>query len=220
MAMEQNENPTATGAQDRSAQIVNAAYDLLAENGLEGLTIRAVLGRTGFARRAFYDNFASKDALVLAVFEQTLQLASTLFAEQVRSIADPMARLQHIVTAIVFGQMGMEGNPIEANQAPESNRRGAALSREHLRLAESHPAELQKAIQPLIDLIAQQLSNGVKAGLVRNAPVARMATLVYNLVSTTVHSELLAEESQAPNPQRRREMADEIWEFCARAIAA
>ncbi|MFD2429696.1 hypothetical protein ACFSUK_19240 [Sphingobium scionense] len=38
---------------DRNQQIVAAAYDLLDEEGLEGLTIRAVLQRTGLARRAF-----------------------------------------------------------------------------------------------------------------------------------------------------------------------
>ena len=57
---------------DRNQQIVAAAYDLLDEEGLEGLTIRAVLQRTGLARRALYDRFAGKDDLVLAVFDHTI----------------------------------------------------------------------------------------------------------------------------------------------------
>ena len=40
----------------RAGQIAAAAYDLLDEHGLEGLTIRAVLGKTGLARRAFMPN--------------------------------------------------------------------------------------------------------------------------------------------------------------------
>ncbi|MBB5686808.1 TetR family transcriptional regulator [Sphingobium boeckii] len=200
---------------DRATQIVAAAYDLLDEAGLEGLTIRAVLLRTGLARRAFYDCFAGKDDLVLAVFAHTLRLAATLFAEQVDALPDPMARLRHIVTAIVLGR-GM------ADQAPseQGQRRGAALSREHLRLAEARPAALQKAVSPLIDLIARQMSDGMAAGQVRAAAAPWMAMLVYNLVSTTVHTELLAEEGARPDLQRRTVLAGDIWEFCWRAIKA
>ena len=58
---------------ERSRRIVEAAYELLEEDGLEGLTIRAVLNKTGLSRRAFYERFEGKDDLVLAVFEQTIQ---------------------------------------------------------------------------------------------------------------------------------------------------
>src|SRR3974390_2827646 len=46
---------------ERSRRIVEAAYDLLNEAGLDGLTIRAVLEKTGLSRRAFYERFAGKD---------------------------------------------------------------------------------------------------------------------------------------------------------------
>jgi hypothetical protein len=58
------------------------------------------------------------------------------------------------------------------------------------------------------------------AGQVRPYAPQRLAVLVYNLVSTTVHTELLAEESGRPDRARRAELADEIWDFCRRAIAA
>lgn len=199
---------------DRNQQIVAAAYDLLDESGLEGLTIRAVLQRTGLARRAFYDRFAGKDDLVLAVFAHTLRLAAVQFADQVRDLPDPMARLHYIVAGIVLGRAAMGGD------WQDGQRRGAALSREHLRLAEARPVELQKAVSPLIDLIAAILSDGMAQGQVRPGPAPWMALLVYNLVSTTVHSQLLAEEASVPDRQRRQELAAEIWEFCRRAVAA
>lgn len=200
---------------DRRHVIVSAAYDLLDEAGLEGLTIRAVLHRTGLARRAFYDCFAGKDDLVLAVFAHTLRRAAIQFGEHVRTLPDPMARLRFIVTSVVLGRIAMGGDEEEGGQ-----RRGAALSREHLRLAEARPADLQHAIGPLIDLISVQLSDGMTAGLVREAPAQWMAVLVYNLVSTTVHSQLLAEEGAEPDRRQREELSDQIWEFCRRAIVA
>ncbi|MFT4045160.1 MAG: helix-turn-helix domain-containing protein [Solimonas sp.] len=200
---------------ERSRRLVDAAYELLESEGLEGLTIRAVLTRTGLARRAFYERFAGKDDLVLAVFEQTIRMASHSFAGLVEPVVDPMERLRLIVRSIVLGN-----DPSAAGAGASSNRRGAAMSREHLRLAESRPDELQAAVGPLIALLAAQLSAGMQAGTVRRAEPQRLATLLYNLVSTTVHTELLAHETARPDPVRRTQLADDIWEFCRRAIAA
>jgi AcrR family transcriptional regulator len=199
---------------ERSRHIVEAAYDLLEESGLDGLTIRAVLKKTGLSRRAFYERFADKDDLVLAVFEYTIGLASRHYSELVDALCDPMERLKLIVTSIVLG-----GNTLEGEDSGPSHRRGAAMSREHLRLAQSRPHELQAALNPLLALIAQQLSDGMRAGLVRVGSPQRLAALVYNLVSTTVHTEFLAQEADQPDQPRRIELAGDIWEFCRRAIA-
>ncbi len=200
---------------ERSRKIVEAAYDLLDEEGLEGLTIRAVLNKTGLSRRAFYERFEGKDDLVLAVFEQTIRNATHFFTELIARSGDPMERLRQILTYIVLGK-GMLSIPGEQR----SYRRGAALSREHLRLAESRPHDLQMALRPLIALIAQELSDGMDAGVVRRDDPQRLAVLVYNVVSTTVHSELLASEDIQPDEASKAKLADDIWEFCRRAIAA
>jgi hypothetical protein len=94
------------------------------------------------------------------------------------------------------------------------------MSREHLRLAESRPDELQAALRPLIALIARQIADGIDAGAVRPGDPQRFAALVYNLVSTTVQTELLAGESAAARREGREDLAAELWEFCWRAIAA
>ena len=200
---------------ERSRKMVEAAYELLEEQGLEGLTIRSVLNRTGLSRRAFYERFEGKDDLVLAVFEHTIRMAASYLLELVRTTTDPMERIRVIVTSIVFGNITLAGP-----SGAESNRRAAALSREHLRLAESRPADLQAALSPLLAVITQQLADGMKAGAVRSDDPGRMATLVYNLLSTTVHAELLAQESARPDRAQRAQLAADIWEFCRRAITA
>lgn len=200
----------------RSRQIVEAAYDLLENEGLEGLTIRAVLNKTGLSRRAFYERFADKDDLVLAVFEQTIRTAASHYSEQVKTLADPLERLRVIIISIVLAKSTLES--IDSEQ-PRS-RRGPALSREHLRLAESRSSDLQAALAPLVQLITQQLADGMAVGSVRQADPQRLATLVYNLVSTTVHTALLAEESMRPDHAHQVQLANDIWEFCRRAIAA
>jgi AcrR family transcriptional regulator len=200
---------------DRSRKIVEAAYDLLADDGLEGLTIRAVLNKTGLSRRAFYERFEGKDDLVLAVFEQTIRMAAQRFSELIAKLPDPMERLKLIVTYIVLGK-DMQ-SPAGGMQ---SSRRGAALSREHLRLAESRPGDLQVALRPLLALTEQQLADGMAVGAVRQDNPQRMAALLYNLVSTTVHSELLTPESTQSDQAAKVQLANDIWEFCRRAIEA
>ena len=200
---------------ERSRKIVEAAYDLLEEEGLEGLTVRAVLNRTGLSRRAFYERFEGKDDLVLAVFEQTIRAATLHFSKLIGTLAGPIERLDLIVTHLVLGKTSL--TPADH---PSSNRRGAAMSREHLRMAESRPHDLQAALSPLMALIAEQLSDGMATGSVRSGNPQRLATLVYNLVSTTVHTELLSQESAQPDRAHRAQLAADIWEFCRRAIVA
>ena len=205
----------------RARLLVEAAYDLLDEGGLEGLTIRAVLARTGLARRAFYDNFESKDDLVLAVFEQTIRLAAGYYRTKAATIADPIGRLALIVSSIAIGTANLDSViPGGSDGIEAGNQRSAALSREHLRLADTRPRELQAALAPLLALIAEQLRAGVAAGVVRDCDADIQAALIYNLVSTTVHTELLAAAAGAQDRERRLRLAEEIWEFCRRAVMA
>lgn len=203
-----------TDGSDRRRLLIEAAYDMLAEQGLDGLTIRAVLLRTGLARRAFYECFGGKDDLVIAVFEETLQLAARHYGALSGKYGTPMEQMRFIVMSIMLGQ-GFEG---EAPDQPR-DRRGAALSREHMRLAESHPAQLQAALRPLLDVLAQILSAGMEQGVMRSADPDRLAGMVYNLVSSTAHTEFVAAEGGMLDPVRRQALAEDIWEFCRRAVA-
>lgn len=199
---------------ERSRSIVAGAYALLDKEGLEGLTIRAVLDKTGLSRRAFYERFAGKDDLMLAVFEHTVRLAADHYRAQVATLTDPLARMELIVTCIVLGQSTLKEG------GGNTSRRGAAMSQEHLRLAQTRPDDLQAALDPLIALIAEQLSHGMEIGSVRVCAPQRLATFVYNLVATTVHTELLAQEARVRDRTRRLQLAADLWEFCRGAIAA
>jgi AcrR family transcriptional regulator len=194
--------------------LVAAAYDLLTRCGLEGLTVRAMLKQAGVNRRAFYERFSGKDDLVLAVFEQSLQALAAQCRELIAARTDPLERLRCIVYAIVLG------TPADGADPELNIRRGAALCREHMRLAESRPDDLRLALRPLIALLAEQLAAGVASGQVRDRAPEVLATLVYNLVSTTVHAEVLAQEAGAPARPARAQLADDIWAFCLGGIVA
>jgi len=200
---------------DRRRQILEAAFALLDEGGLDGVTVRAVLRRARLSRRFFYDCYAGKDALMLAVFEISIRQAVRLFEAAADAHSDPMERLERIVTAIVSGTgVGLAGGP------RNGNRRSAALSREHMRLAEARPRDLEAALQPLLDLLARELAAGMSAGRFERGDPHRLAALIYNLVSTTVHTELLAKEHVEWDAGQRAQLGRDVWLFCKRAVAA
>lgn len=203
--------PTDAEALDRSRQLVHAAGDLLAEDGLEGLTVRAVLKRSGLARRAFYERFAGKDDLVLAVFEQILREAAAMYRAQSGQLATPLAKIEMIVMGLVRG--ADDGDTRSRNLA-------TAMVREHLRLAQTRPRQLQAALQPLLDFIAELVTEGIRAGQLRSCDPVLQASLIYNLVATTLHTRLMAKDTITGPELPGDELARGIWEFCRGAIIA
>lgn len=197
----------------RRQSILNAASALLEEEGLEGLTIRAMLKRTGLARRAFYERFAGKDDLVLSVFEETLRAAATFFEEAIAEQPDPLSQIHAIISGLVLGGQQMENPGIGVRMV-------SAIVREHMRLAQTHPAELERALAPLLGVLADRISAGIRQGQLRDSDPALQATLIYNLIASTIHTELLREEDARPDGEGRQRLADAIWEFCRRAIVA
>jgi AcrR family transcriptional regulator len=208
-ASSRNSNDNASAL--RRQRIIAAANDLLDEGGLDGLTIRAVLERSGLARRAFYESFVGKDDLVVAVFDETLAQAAAHFTEEIAQLPDPLSRIRHVVAGLVVGAVESDGIGI---------RRVSAIVREHMRLAEARPTELEKALRPLIGVIAGQISEGIRAGQLRDGDPVLQATLIYNLLATTIHPDLLSGESGRLAVNHRQRLLDEIWEFCRRAIVA
>src|SRR3978361_2105401 len=67
------------------ARLIGAAGDLFSEHGVDGTSLQAIADRLGVTKAAVYHQFASKDAIVIAVAEPVI--------EQLRQIADTAAML-------------------------------------------------------------------------------------------------------------------------------
>jgi AcrR family transcriptional regulator len=200
-------------ADDRKALIVSAAYQLLDDCGLDGLTVRAVLKAAGINRRAFYAHFADKDQLVVAVFSRSIQRLTEECCRNINGLDDPVDCLRSIVSHIVVG------GSKKASADERHVRRRAALCREHMRLAEARPADLKQVLHPLIRLISKLLAEGMDLGRVRRDDPEQLANLVYNVVSTTVHAATLAQEERGREADEQVKLAEQIWQFCQRGIA-
>lgn len=194
----------------RSRQFVEKATEVVARHGVDGLTVRTILEETGLSRRAFYERFASKDDLLVAVFEETMRAAAERFRDDFerQGISGPLDRLHHVVWSMISGAS------LDRSEAVRGL--SSAMSREHLRLAESRPAELRHAIGPTLAVMAEQIEAGIEAGLIRPGEPEELAVLVHNLVASTIHSALLG----SPDAYDGERTSEVVWDFCRRALVA
>jgi len=107
----------------RRAALVEAGLDLLGTEGVSAMTVRAVCARAGLTERYFYESFAERDALILAVFDEVAAGGTAAIVSAVESApADP-----HGTAVAAFGAF--------VEYLTEDRRRGRVL------LLEAHGSE-------------------------------------------------------------------------------
>jgi AcrR family transcriptional regulator len=61
----------------RRSQLLESALELLGTEGWQGTTVRAICARAHLTPRYFYESFADRDALLLAVFDNIAEESAT-----------------------------------------------------------------------------------------------------------------------------------------------
>ncbi len=79
-----------TGTRSREntrARLLDAAFDVFADVGLDAASVEAVCERAGFTRGAFYSNFESKDELFLELMTTVSDRKLSVITDRVKAIA-------------------------------------------------------------------------------------------------------------------------------------
>jgi AcrR family transcriptional regulator len=187
----------------RSDRFIAAASELLQETGRTDFTVQEIVERSKMSLRSFYQHFASKDELLLALFEELIVEWVDRLRSDVFSFDDPVDRLRAVV-------LGMYGTVQGRESAPSR-----ALTIYHLRLAETHPSEFAHALAPQIDLLMEVIESGVASGQFRqDIEPAQMAMLLTQTLVSTLHMSVLgAHWASTPVSE------DALWLFCFGGIA-
>jgi AcrR family transcriptional regulator len=192
------------GARERSVararRLVAAARALAAERGEADFTVAEVARRARLSLKTFYRQFASKDELLLALVEDDSRMGAALLATGLARHPDPRERLRAFVTEL-FALVA------------EGSHYSAMLVREHLRLSKDHPAELNQALAPLIDLLTAELEAAAASGAVRPDADRRDAAVIFNLVLAHVTARVLGQLDDG-----REETVRLLWRFCEAAL--
>jgi AcrR family transcriptional regulator len=188
-------------AQQRSDRFVNAAIELMGERGSTDFTVQDVVDRSRMSIRTFYNFFASKDDLLLAVHETIL---ATEAAPRLRKLTeaerDPVQRLR----AYVEGLYEMTSHPSPLSRA---------LTVYGNRLAETRPDDLERAFKPQTDLVVELVRGLAEAGRLQSRLSAEIAAhLLHHTVLVALHARILGTE------YGQRVSAADLWNFCASGI--
>jgi AcrR family transcriptional regulator len=184
-------------ALNKSNGFVRAAMKLLQESGGLQVTVQEVVDRSKLSLRSFYQTFASKDELLLALFEEYIATAAVWQREQMEEHDEPIEQIRVFLTSLWEGKL-----------APDVVR---ALALYNLTLASTRPTDLEHALEPQLAVLLEAVERGVMTGEVRNdISSRRLAEILLHTGTAAVHTTIL---------RTGRESPDDVWAFCLGGIA-
>lgn len=149
-------------------RLLQAAADHFAAHGLEGANINDISLAAGLAKGTVYNHFPSKEALFLAVIEETC-------ARGIAEVALPEGDTRHQLEALARADVDWV-------------RRNEAFARVFMReLFTAHAERYQAVLEataPTLDLVVRVLERGVERGEVRSdEPVLQQALAFTGLLT-------------------------------------
>jgi AcrR family transcriptional regulator len=93
-------------------KLLEATLAVMADSGLHGLSLDAVAKRVGVTKGAIYDNFESKDAMIVAAFAMLPEEATAAFVWPTDRSGTIKARMRRLGEAVADAQGGAGRSPI------------------------------------------------------------------------------------------------------------
>jgi len=189
-------------AHARSHRFVMAAIQLLQEKGSTDFTVQDVVERSKMSIRTFYKYFASKDDLLVAVFETIVgEDAVPRLRKSIAKVKDPLLRLRAYIETLV-----------ELGDKTEVRAARTLTNYEH-RLAETRPADLDRAMRPQFNLLLELIQDIARTRPLRRDLTLETATrLTHYTVLAAVHNRVRGSEGAADIPARA------IYQYCIAAL--
>ncbi len=187
----------------RGGTFISAAVELLRTTGKADFTVQEVVDRSGLSLRSFYQHFATKDDLLLALIEVTVHQHVGAARQQVDAASDPVSKLE-VVLRTMFG----------SRETDDPASRGLALFHRHV--ADSRTDEYVAILQPYMDTVVEIVQAGVSAGTFRDdISVEVMADLVIHTVVSILDMRVLGVQLSGDEV-----IADDLVRWCLAAVTS
>jgi AcrR family transcriptional regulator len=180
LAVARSLDPARARAENRVQRYLDAAFELLNSDPGD-FTVQEVVERSGQSLRGFYQYFAGKHELLLAVFEESIRATSDHLRDVVAEETKPLDRVHRFV--VEYYRMC---RPAAKGRATKK-RAGPVLAEFAQQLLTSHPKEAARAFMPLVTLFEELLHEAADAGALRpGLDLRRVAGVVLEAVSFNV----------------------------------
>lgn len=81
---------------DRQKEIIDVSLQLIAENGIQGLTIKNLAKKIGFSESAIYRHFENKIQILVAILNFFKENTERLFTAELNSDKDAISKINHL----------------------------------------------------------------------------------------------------------------------------
>jgi AcrR family transcriptional regulator len=187
---------------DTRRAILAAASACLREDGVQSLSIAAVLHRAQLSTRAFYRHFGSKDELVSAVF---LEMART----EKRRLKRKMAAAKHPVDAVAAWVDGRLDLAFNENIRSELRRMSLEAQSQEF----AAPELIQPAYAAMLQPLIEQIQRGLEQGVFHDVDPMSAAQAIHGVVWACT------ERQWATGDCQREEVREHTLRFCLRGLA-
>jgi AcrR family transcriptional regulator len=192
-----------TRAEERTTRLIDAALDLVAERKSLEFTVQEVVDRTKLSLHAFYQLFESKDALVEAVLEESLERGAQELRERVDREVRPVDRLR----AFVVGYFELA---TESRQPVLGS--GAAFTAFSVHLDLAAPAKAWNAYRPLRSLAYDVMRAAIDDGSIRvDLDPDLLAAFLLSSVRTLTEITIAGTSTARPT-------GEQLWQLVADGI--
>jgi AcrR family transcriptional regulator len=188
--------------ESRASRFMRSALSILGETGRTDFTVLEVVERSKTSLRSFYQHFATKDELLLALVDRIMTESTLRWREETSGLAAAEA-LKVLLDRITA--------PAESTTQNSINR-GLTFYNDHL--AETMPAEYASVLSPVHALIKDIITRGISEGsFATQLEVDPTATLIMQSALGAMRLRVLGAELNGVPIEGRH-----IYEFCLRAL--
>jgi AcrR family transcriptional regulator len=199
-------------SEGRVQRFLDAGFELLgrAESGKE-FTVQEVVDRSGQSLRSFYQYFAGKHELLLALFDEAILSTADRLEEQITRQSTPFERLHCFV--VEYYRMCL---PAPKGRLSKNNPTPVMAEFCH-QLLTAHQTEASRAFVPLVTLLEKVLDEAAETGDIR--PGLDHSEVAGVILSTIMFNAAYAHTiSGSEEPANGEHAAAQLWDFLSGGV--
>jgi AcrR family transcriptional regulator len=211
MAVARSLDPARVRAENRVQRFLDAALELMTSAPDKEFTVQEVVERSGQSLRSFYQYFAGKHELLLALFEDAVRTTAEQLREEVENQSDPLERLHTFVVSYY-----RLCRPAAKGRRGKSNATPAMMAEYAQQLLTSHPDEASRAFAPIVTAFEELLDEAAAAGVIRpDMPRSRLAGVVLQAIMFNAFTTIIARSS---NRDSGGDAPEQLWDLLVHGI--
>ncbi|MDG4669218.1 TetR/AcrR family transcriptional regulator [Mycobacterium sp. 236(2023)] len=187
----------------RSSRFLATALELVEESGRADFTIQTLIDRSNLSLRAFYQHFAGKDELLLALYENVTSQFTESIRQEVAAADGPLEQLEAFCRGFL--------SRAESSEAVG----GRVMTIYNLSLEIERPEDFAKIWEPHQKLLTKILTACSRAGLVRkDLSPAQMTTLLNSTLTALAQIGVFQLGIKGANLNE-----EQLWAWCKQAVS-